>query len=130
MAAEICCFVLKLGPLNAPRLLWTFVLSSFINTVFDPVILVGLALIVGSTDGKALKEQQNIFNCLDYFCPIIYLYVSNNDQVEYKESYNKIEEMDVELKGRAVSAYTLYNQDNFEGCSVKVDSSNSITLEE
>ena len=98
---------------------------------FYPVILVGLALIRGSTDAKALKQQQNILNCLDNFCPILYLYDSNNDQVEYEGSYNKIEEMDVIWAGyQGSGCFRVYNQENFEGSSIKVDSSNSVTLKE
>ena len=68
---------------------------------------------------------------MDDFCPILYLYNSNNDQVEYKESYNKIEEMDVIWAGSQGSGcFRIYNQENFEGSSVKVDSSNSVTLKE
>ena len=99
--------------------------------VFYPVILVGLALIVGSTNAKALKQQLNVLNCLDNFCPILYLYDSNNDQVEYEGSYNKIEEMDVIWAGyQGSGCFRVYNQENFEGSSIKVDSSNSVTLKE
>ena len=102
MAAEICFFLLKLTGISecAPSCygpLYRQVLSTW------SLILVGLALVVGSTDAMALKEQQNILNCLDEFCPVLYLYDSNNGQVEYKESYNNMVEMDMIW---AVSVYT------------------------
>ena len=100
-----------------------------------PLIFLGLAFIlgfpVGSTEAKALKGEQDISNCLADFCPTLYLYNTDNDQVEYEGRFNKMQQMEVSwalVQGEG--CFVLYKQENFEGPSVKVDSSNSVTFKE
>ena len=96
-----------------------------------PLILLGLTFILGSTETKAVKGEQDISNCLADFCPALYLYNTDNDQFKYEGSFNKMQQMEVSwalVQGEG--CFVLYKQENFEGPSVKVDSSNSVTLKE
>ena len=96
-----------------------------------PLILLGLAFILGNMETKAVKGEQDISNCLADFCPTLYLYNTDNDQVEYEGSFNKMQQMEVSwalVQGEG--CFVLYKQENFEGPSVKVDSSNAVTLKE
>ena len=93
--------------------------------------LLGLVLIPGQTEGKALREEQDISNCLGDFCPTLYLYNTDNDQFKYEESHNKMQQMEVSwalVQGEG--CFVLFKQENFEGPIVKVDSSNSVTFKE
>ena len=89
-----------------------------------PLILLGLALLLGSAEAKALNGQQDISNRL-------YLYNTDNDQFKYEGSYKTMQQMEVSWAGaQGAGCFILYNQENFEGPSVKVDSSNSVELKE
>ena len=87
--------------------------------VFDTaqlqVILFGLTFILESTEAMALMGQQNL----------LYLYDSNRVQLaKFNSTHRKMLQTDVSWAGVQVSTgcYLLYNQEDFEGPGVKVES--------
>ena len=95
--------------------------------VFDTaqlqVILFGLTFILESTEAMALMGQQNL----------LYLYDSNRVQVaKINSTLSKMLQTDVSWAGVQVSTgcYLLYNQEDFEGPGVKVESGPSVKLKD
>ena len=81
-------------------------------TVQLPLILLGLALIVGSFDGG-----------------VLYLYDSTGHQVKFTGSHSKMHQMDVSKAGaQGVGWFLIYNQEECKGRSVKVESGHSVNL--
>ena len=80
-------------------------------------ILFGLTLILESTEAMALMGQQNL----------LYLYRNDSNRVqqaEFNSTLSKMLQTDVSWAGVQVSTgcYLLYNQEDFEGPGVKVES--------
>ena len=86
------------------------------------VMLLGLTLILGSTEAMALMGRQSR----------LYLYDSNGNQMaEFNGTNSSLNQTNVGKAGAIVSTggcFFIFNKEDFKGTGVKVESETSVTL--
>ena len=86
------------------------------------VMLLGLTLILGSTEAMALVGRQSL----------LYLYDSNGNQMaEFNGTNSSLNQTNVGIAGAKVSTggcFFIFNEEDFKGTGVKVESETSVTL--